>query len=79
MRFIHAPQVYTRFHRQVDQQPYLCVVGKLQRVNESHSILVKRVFDADASASLLPMRKRHQKDQAETVIPVELVKPRAFH
>ena len=74
-----TPQVYTRFHRQVDQQPYLCVVGKLQRVNESHSILVKRVFDADASASLLPMRKRHQKDQVTTVIPVELVKPRAFH
>ncbi len=73
-----TPQIYTRFHRQVDQQPYLCVVGKLQRVNESHSILVKRVFDADTSASLLPMRKRHQKDQIAAEIPVELVKPRAF-
>ena len=74
-----TPQVYTRFYRAIDHQPYLCVVGKLQCVNESHSILVKRVFDAQTGASLLPMRKRHQKSEASTVTPVELVKPRAFH
>ena len=73
-----TPQVYTRFYRQVDQQSYLCVVGKLQRVNESHSILVKRVFIAETSASLLPMRERGQSaSKVENV--VELVKPRAFH
>ena len=70
-----TPPVYTRFYQQVDQQPYLCVVGKLQRVNESHSILVKRVFIAETSASLIPMRKRDESDEAI----VELVKPRAFH
>jgi error-prone DNA polymerase len=74
-----TPQVYTKFYRTIDHQPYLCVVGKLQRVNESHSILVKRVFEPVTSASLLPMRKRHQKDEGQTVTPVELVKPRAFH
>jgi error-prone DNA polymerase len=74
-----TPQVYTRFYRVIDHQPYLCIVGKLQRVNESHSILVKRVFDAQTGASLLPMRKRHQKAEEQTVTPVELVKPRAFH
>jgi error-prone DNA polymerase len=73
-----TPQVYTRFYRQIDHQPYLCIVGKLQRVNESHSILVKRVFDADTSASLLPMRKRHRQAGEHDVIPIELVKPRAF-
>ncbi len=73
-----TPQVYTRFYRVIDHQPYLCIVGKLQRVNESHSILVKRVFDAQTSASLLPMRKRHQKAEEQTATPVELVKPRAF-
>ncbi|MFT5658027.1 MAG: error-prone DNA polymerase [Gammaproteobacteria bacterium] len=73
-----TPQVYAQFHQQVDHQPYICVVGKLQRVNESHSILVKRVFVAETSASLLPMRKRHQLAEAEPVNPVELVKPRAF-
>ena len=73
-----TPQIYTRFYRQVDQQPYLCVVGKLQRVNESHSILVKRVFIAETSASLLPMRTRGQIDKS-TVAAVELIKPRAFH
>ena len=40
-----TPQVYTRFYRLVDQQPFLAIVGRLQRVHESHSILVKRVFD----------------------------------
>ena len=74
-----TPQVYTRFYRAIDHQPYLCIVGKLQRVNESHSILVKRVFDAKTGASLLPMRKRHQKAKDQTITPVELVKPRAFH
>ena len=73
-----TPQVYTRFYCQVDQQPYLCVVGKLQRVNESHSILVKRVFIAETSASLLPMRERG-KSGSEIKNVVELVKPRAFH
>ena len=73
-----TPQVYTRFYQQVDQQPYLCVVGKLQRVNESHSILVKRVFIAETSASLLPMRPRGQTDEA-IATAIELIKPRAFH
>jgi len=74
-----TPQVYTRFYRVIDHQPYLCIVGKLQRVNESHSILVKRVFDAKTGASLLPMRKRHQQGETQIETDVELVKPRAFH
>jgi len=73
-----TPQVYTRFYRQVDQQPFLCVVGQLQRVNESHSILVKRVFEMDQGASLVELRR-----QDESVITpqagIELIKPRAFH
>ncbi len=72
-----TPQVYTRFYQQVDQQPYLCVVGKLQRLNESHSILVKRVFVAETSASLLPMRQRDEAVEDEVIS--ELIKPRAFH
>ncbi len=70
-----TPQTYTRFYQQVDQQPYLCVVGKLQRVNESHSILVKRVFIAINSASLISMRKADPQEYSIT----QLVKPRAFH
>ena len=53
------------------------MVGQLQRVNESHSILVKRVFIAETSASLLPMRQREQTDDEEVI--TELIKPRAFH
>jgi error-prone DNA polymerase len=72
-----TPQVYTRYYRQVDQQPFLCVVGRLQRVNESHSILVKRVFEFESGASLLRLRREDHANSDE--ISTELIKPRAFH
>jgi len=72
-----TPRVYTRFYRQVDQQAFLCIVGKLQRVNESHSILVKRVFDPDSNVNLLKLPKPISEQQSG--ISLELVKPRAFH
>ena len=72
-----TPQVYTRFYRQVDQQPFLCIVGKLQRVNESHSILVKRVFDMNRDAHLIGLTKPLPAPLADAGL--ELIKPRAFH
>jgi error-prone DNA polymerase len=72
-----TPQVYKRSYRHVDQQPFLCVVGKLQRVNESHSILVKRVFDPDANDNLLALPK--PRTEQEPATSIELIKPRAFH
>jgi error-prone DNA polymerase len=72
-----TPQVYTRFYRQVDQQPFLCVVGQLQRVHESHSILVKRVFDFVTGADLLSLKPRDEIAAPE--VSIELIKPRAFH
>jgi len=72
-----TPQVYTRFYRAVDQQPFLAIVGRLQRVHESHSILVKRVFDFRSGAELLSIRHEEQAEQPAAII--ELTKPRAFH
>jgi error-prone DNA polymerase len=72
-----TPQMYTRFYRAVDQQPFLAIVGRLQRVHESHSILVKRVFDFRRGAELLSMRHEQQTEQPSALI--ELIKPRAFH
>ena len=72
-----TPQVYTRFYRAVDQQPFLAIVGRLQRVHESHSILVKRVFDFRSGAELLSIRHEEQTEQSSAII--ELIKPRAFH
>jgi error-prone DNA polymerase len=71
-----TPQVYARHYRLVDQQPFLCVVGKLQRVNQSHSILVKRVFEQDGGARLLRLPGR--RDPAPGSALAELLKPRAF-
>ena len=72
-----TPQVYTRFYRVIDQQPFLAVVGRLQRVHESHSVLVKRVFDFRSGAELLSMR--HEDQTQKTTAIIELIKPRAFH
>ena len=72
-----TPQVYTRFYREVDQQPFLSVVGRLQRVHESHSILVKRVFTQSAGNRLLTLRQQEQADAGEQSLA--LLKPRAFH
>ncbi len=72
-----TPQVYARYYRLVDRQAFLCVVGTLQRVNESHSVLVKRVFDVDHARSLVALPKPDE-DSADAT-DQELVKPRAFH
>ncbi len=72
-----TPQIYARYYRLVDRQAFLCVVGQLQRVNESHSVLVKRVFDVDAARSLVALSKPDEASQELT--DQVLVKPRAFH
>lgn len=72
-----TPQVYARFYREVDQQPFLSVVGRLQRVHESHSILVKRVFTQTAGSRLFALRR--QDEDGEMLQSMELLKPRAFH
>ena len=72
-----TPQVYKRHYRAVDQEPFLCVVGRLQRVNESHSILVKRVFEMKDRASLVAFDQPDQDLTSAGV--VELLKPRAYH
>ena len=72
-----TPQVYARFYREVDRQPFLAVVGRLQRVHESHSILVKRVFTQTAGSRLFALRQ--QDEDGEVLQSMELVKPRAFH
>ena len=72
-----TPQVYTRYYRCVDQQPFLAVVGRLQRVHESHSVLVKRVFETCPGARLLPLRAGDATERPAAT--VELIKPRAFH
>jgi error-prone DNA polymerase len=71
-----TPQAYSRYYREVDQQPFLAVVGRLQRVHESHSILVKRVFVQGAASKLLALRQQDQGTTSE--VSVELIKPRAF-
>ena len=44
INLVFTPQVYERFRRVINHQGFLCVEGRLQSVNEGHSVMVKRVF-----------------------------------
>jgi len=44
LNLVFSPDIYARYYPIVDQHPFLCVKGKLQRTNESHSILVGQVY-----------------------------------
>jgi error-prone DNA polymerase len=39
-----TPQVYERLHELVESQSFLCVRARVQRNNESHSLLVRQVY-----------------------------------
>jgi error-prone DNA polymerase len=71
-----TPQVYRRHYRAVDQEPFLCVVGRLQRVNESHSILVKRVFEISRQVNLIDFDQSVRSESAAAAMA--LLKPRAY-
>jgi len=74
-----APQVYANYYAQVEGKAFLCVVGKLQRVNYYHSILVKRVFEERAQDNTISMQQRKtSKTQAQDMDARELLKPRFY-
>lgn len=69
-----TPQVYRKFHALVDNQSFLCVRAKVQRVAESHSLLVSRVFPADG-----PHARVHELKPKEPQEGSHWVTPRNYH
>lgn len=66
-----TPQVYEKFHQTINAQGFLCVVGKLQRQYEGHSILVHTVYKPGIEkADVVPMRR--QKEQTLKTKAAEL-------
>lgn len=73
------PQVYGNYYVLVEGKAFLCVVGKLQRVNQYHSILVKRVFTQHWQDNRidLPQPDENSKQQGKSPTQ-ELLKPRFY-
>jgi len=74
-----TPQVYGNYYNLVEGKAFLCVVGKLQRVNNYHSILVKRIFEAQALDNTISIQERKIRPiQSKDVPTKELLKPRFY-
>lgn len=45
INLVFTPPTYARFYRLVEKQAFLCVKGRLQKNNESHSLMVTEVYE----------------------------------
>lgn len=62
-----TPVIYKQFHDIIDDYGFLCIQGRLQSANHSHSILVKKVYQAQLSHSNLITL--HQAKEARKMFP----------
>ena len=74
-----SPDIYARYHTLVDQEPFLCIEGRLQKASDYHSILVKRVFAQTPPANLVSIRDKKPRTKAMPPALDSLVKPRSFY
>lgn len=59
MQVVVRPQVYVRYSRIIDEQRFLCVAGKLQRLDGAVSLLVTRVLAPELKqAEVIPLEKK---------------------
>jgi error-prone DNA polymerase len=79
INLVFSPDVYARFYTLVERQAFLCVVGKLQKANNYHSILVKRVFEQQPYRDVVAIRRESRVDIEKPVDQSQqLVKPRVY-
>ena len=78
INLVFSPDVYTRFYRVIERQPFLCVVGKLQKAGDYHSILVKRVFESIRKSDVVSIDDRTRLQKKEAYTQKELVRPRIY-
>ncbi len=80
INLVFSPDVYTRFYQLVERQAFLCVVGKLQKAGNYHSILVKRVFEQKRAQDVVSIdRKEVIVTEVDKIDEMQLVKPRMYH
>jgi len=79
INLVLTPQVYGHYYALVEDKAFLCVVGKLQRVHDYHSILVKRVFEQQYQDNIIPINDKKITTSQQKEQPVrELLKPRFY-
>jgi len=56
LNLVFTPQIYERYQELINSQGFLCAEGKLQTINEGHSIMVKRILAPTITkADVIPM------------------------
>lgn len=78
INLVFTPNVYLKHCRPIEQQSFLCVHGKLQKNNESHSILVRHVYEPKISQGDLVEIKRESDSIASTPLPATSTAVRIF-
>ena len=85
INLVYTPDVYERFYQLVERQSFLCVVGRVQKANNYHSILVKRVFEQRVVSTVVEIRQpmSRETDKVSSRRKAggevgELVKPRIY-
>ena len=74
-----TPQVYKKHYKLVEKEAFLCVLGKMQRANEGHSILVEKVYSRE-HAAILPIANRNKwQNKSAQKAPDLLKRPRSYH
>jgi len=78
INLVFTPDVYAKYCHIVERQPFLCVEGRLQKANEYHSILVRRVFEPDLHQNVIKIKSKAETYDNVVSNITKLVKPRSF-
>ncbi len=81
INLVIKPHVYQQFHKLIDNNGFLCVSGRLQKINESISILVTRIYQPYSStADIFHIKESKQKRLSTQKIPLQnFVKSINYH
>lgn len=64
MNLVFTPPMYEKFYRLIEGQAFLCVRGRMQRQNESHSLMVTQVYNPTMrKAEVITMQGRENNSE----------------
>ncbi|MGH7901303.1 MAG: OB-fold nucleic acid binding domain-containing protein, partial [Thermodesulfobacteriota bacterium] len=78
INLVFTPDVYAKYYKIVERQPFLCVEGRLQKASDYHSILVRKIFEPDLNQNVVKIERKPEQYHAVDETMPELVKPRSF-
>ncbi len=78
INLVFTPDVYAKYYKIVERQPFLCVEGRLQKASDYHSILVREIFEPDLNQNVVKIERKLEQYHAVDETMAELVKPRSF-